>query len=297
VRLADGRTLRIQDSGVTEAPTVVFFHGTPGSRLLHDRWLAAAAAAGLRLLAYDRPGYGGSSPQPDRSVADAAADVAAIADQLQVRRFAVWGASGGGPHALACAALLPDRVVAAAVAPSPAPYDASGLDWFAGMAETDVQRFKLALAGRDALQPLLAQLAQAFVAADPAQLIALSGPMLSPPDRAVFDTDLAAFLLAVFREGLAAGAEGWVEDLLAFVAPWGVELGSVRCRWRCGMATRTCVSRWLMAAGLPARSPALRCICCPTTGTSHSSSGVSVGSWAGSPSSCAGAAEQRCPGS
>jgi pimeloyl-ACP methyl ester carboxylesterase len=228
VRLADGRTLRIQDSGATEAPTVVFFHGTPGCGLLHDRWLAAAAAAGLRLLAYDRPGYGGSTPQPDRTVADAAADVAALADQLQVGRFAVWGASGGGPHALACAALLPDRVVAAAVAPSPAPYDASGLDWFAGLPETNLQRFKLALAGRDALQPVLAQSAQAFVAADPAQLIALSGPVLAPPDRAVFDTDVAAFLLAVFRDGLAAGAEGWVEDDLAFVAAWGVELGSVR---------------------------------------------------------------------
>jgi pimeloyl-ACP methyl ester carboxylesterase len=228
VRLADGRTLRIQDSGATEAPTVVFFHGTPGCGLLHDRWLAAAAATGLRLLAYDRPGYGGSAPQPDRSVADAAADVAAIADRLQVGRFAVWGASGGGPHALACAALLPDRVVAAAVAASPAPYDAPGLDWFAGMPEMDIQRFKLALAGRDALQPVLAQSAQAFVAADPAQLIALPGPVLSPPDRAVFDTDLAAFLLAVFRDGLAAGAEGWVEDDLAFVAPWGVALDMVR---------------------------------------------------------------------
>jgi pimeloyl-ACP methyl ester carboxylesterase len=253
VRLADGRTLRVQDAGATDDPAAVFFHGTPGSWLLHDRWLAAAAAAGLRLLAYDRPGYGGSTPKPDRTVANAAADVAAIADQLQVGRFAVWGASGGGPHALACAALLPDRVVAAAAASSPAPYDASGLDWFAGMPEMDVQRFKLALAGRDALQPLLGQLAQAFTAADPAQLIALSGPVLSPPDRAVFDTDLAAFLLAVFREGLAAGAEGWVEDLLGFVAPWGVELGSVRVPvavWHGEQDVRVPVAhgRWLAGA-------------------------------------------------
>jgi pimeloyl-ACP methyl ester carboxylesterase len=253
VRLADGRTLRVQDSGATEAPTVVFFHGTPGCGLLHDRWLAAAAAAGLRLLAYDRPGYGGSTPQPDRTVADAAADVAALADQLQVGRFAVWGASGGGPHALACAALLPDRVVAAAVAASPAPYDAPGLDWFAGLAELHVQRFKLALAGREALQPVLAQSAQALLAADPAQLIALSGPVLSPPDRAVFDTDLAAFLLAVFRDGLAAGAEGWVEDDLAFVAAWGVALDKVRvpvAAWHGGqdLDVPATHGRWLAGA-------------------------------------------------
>ena len=228
VRLADGRTLRIQDSGATQAPAVVFCHGTPGSRLLHERSLAAAADAGLRLLAYDRPGCGGSTRQPDRTVADAAADVSAIADQLQLGRFAVWGASGGGPHALACAALLADRVVAAAVVASPAPYDAPGLDWFAGMAERNVQRFKLALAGRGAMQPVLGQSAQAFVAADPAQSIALFDPLLSPPDRAVLDTKLAGFQLAVFREAFAAGVEGWIEDDLAFVAPWGFDLGSLR---------------------------------------------------------------------
>jgi pimeloyl-ACP methyl ester carboxylesterase len=267
VRLADGRTLRIQDSGATEAPTVVFCHGTPGCGLLHDRWLAAAAAVGLRLLAYDRPGYGGSPPQPDRSVADAAADVAALADQLQVDRFAVWGASGGGPHALACAALLPDRVVAAAVAPSPAPYDAPGLDWFAGMAETNIQRFKLALAGRDALQPLLAQLAQAFVAADPAQLIALSGPVLCRLSGRSSTPTLRRSCWPSSGRGWRLGQKGGSRMTWHSWRPGGWSWAACGCRWRCGMASRIWASRWLMAAGLPRRSRVLRCVCCPMMGT------------------------------
>src|SRR5215218_6383647 len=115
LQLADGRVLRVVDTGPTDGPTVVVCHGTSASRLLHDSWLDVAADAGLRLVCYDRPGYGRSSPQPERIIADTASDVAALADQLRVDRFAVWGSSGGGAHALACGALLADRVVAAAV--------------------------------------------------------------------------------------------------------------------------------------------------------------------------------------
>jgi pimeloyl-ACP methyl ester carboxylesterase len=113
VRLADGRVLRTRDRGAADGRPVFLLHGGLGSRLVLDP-LSATAAAGLRLLSYDRPGFGGSTPQPGRTVADTAADVAAIADQLHLDGFAVWGESGGGPFALACAALLPDRVVAAA---------------------------------------------------------------------------------------------------------------------------------------------------------------------------------------
>jgi pimeloyl-ACP methyl ester carboxylesterase len=227
VRRTDGRVLRVQDSDATELPAVFVLHGTPGSRVMHDGVLAIAADAGVRLLCYDRPGCGGSTPQPGRIIADGAGDVAAIADELGIDRFAVVGASGGGSYALACAALLPDRVVAAATLTSLAPFDAPGLDWFAGMAEINVQQFTLAAAGREAVQPLLEQMAEGFKAVDPAQFVQMYGPGFPPPDRAILDTTVASYILGPTVEGLAPGVEGFVEDELAVVAPWGVDLAGV----------------------------------------------------------------------
>jgi pimeloyl-ACP methyl ester carboxylesterase len=118
LQLADGRVLRYQIAGTAHGHAVFLLHGALGSRLVHNSLSAAASDAGIRLVSYDRPGYGGSTPHPGRTVATAADDITAIADQLGVDRLAVWGQSGGGPFALACAALLPDRVAtAAAVAP------------------------------------------------------------------------------------------------------------------------------------------------------------------------------------
>ena len=121
VEAAGGRTLRVVDAGEPGGKPVFYLHGTPASRVLDPRWAADAVRQGLRLISYDRPGYGGSTPWAGRRVADAATDVLAIADTLNLPRFAVWGISGGGPHALACAALLPSRCVGAAVLASPAP--------------------------------------------------------------------------------------------------------------------------------------------------------------------------------
>src|SRR5581483_666390 len=125
-------------------------NGTPNSRHLYGPACADAAARGLRLIGYDRPGYGGSSPQPGRTVADCAADVRAICAELGIGRLATWGISGGGPHVLACAALLPDLVAAAASLASPAPYGAEGLDYFAGMGQDNVDDMKLLLADEEA---------------------------------------------------------------------------------------------------------------------------------------------------
>jgi len=114
VQTADGRTLAVQENGDPGGIPVLVHMGSPNSRHLYPPISADAAARGLRLISYDRPGYGGSTSSPDRSVADCAADARAICAALGIDRVAMWGISGGGPHLLACAALLPDLVVAAA---------------------------------------------------------------------------------------------------------------------------------------------------------------------------------------
>jgi len=148
----DGRTLRLYEAGADDGPVVLAQQGPPMIGLLFEAHVRDAEERGIRLVSYDRPGYGGSTTGLERSVADAAADVRAIADALEVERLAVWGVSGGGPHALACAALLPDRVAAVASLASVAPIDADGLDWFGGMGQTNVKEFAAARQGRKALE-------------------------------------------------------------------------------------------------------------------------------------------------
>jgi pimeloyl-ACP methyl ester carboxylesterase len=143
VRTPDGRTLTVQLGGDPDGHPVLVHMGTPNSRLLYAPHERDAAGRGLRLICYDRPGYGGSSPHPGRIVADCAADVRAICAALHIDRLAMWGISGGGPHVLACAALLPGLVSSVASLASLAPYDAEGLDYFDGMGQANVDDFKL----------------------------------------------------------------------------------------------------------------------------------------------------------
>jgi pimeloyl-ACP methyl ester carboxylesterase len=141
VRVSGGRTLAVRDAGDPAGTPVLVQSGTPGSRYLYGPNIEDASLRGLRLISYDRPGYGGSAPQPGRSVADCAADVRAICAALGIERLGMWGISRGGPHVLACAALLPDLFAAAASLASPAPWGAEGLDYFAGMGEGQVSEF------------------------------------------------------------------------------------------------------------------------------------------------------------
>jgi pimeloyl-ACP methyl ester carboxylesterase len=227
VRAKDGRELRIVQAGAADGLAVLVHNGTPMSRLLFRPCVEDAEQRGIRLIGYDRPGYGRSTPHPGRNVADAARDVAAIADALDIDRLATWGISGGGPHALACAALLPERVVAAASLASVAPYPAEGLDWFAGMGEANLAEFGLTLEGRDTLEPFLRHERDAMLAAGPAGLAEAMRTLLSPTDHAVFTGETADYMFEAFRAGNEERLDGWLDDDLAFAKPWGFELEQI----------------------------------------------------------------------
>jgi pimeloyl-ACP methyl ester carboxylesterase len=227
VTTPDGRTLGVHAGGAETGPCVVVLHGTPASGTLYAPNAADAVRLGLRLISYDRPGYGGSDRQPGRTVADAAADVLAIADHLGAERFAVWGHSGGGPHALACAALLGERLAACAAASGPAPYDADGLDWMAGMGEGNIEEFGLALKGGPEHIANLESMRDEMLAATPAAIEAALATLLSPVDRDALDGELAELFVESTKVALARGVDGWHDDDQAFLADWGFDFDAI----------------------------------------------------------------------
>jgi pimeloyl-ACP methyl ester carboxylesterase len=223
-----GRNICISETGQSDGIPILVHTGTPGSRLLNRRWIEDAQSKGIRLISYDRPGYGGSTPQPGRTVASAANDVAAIAKALDLDRLSVWGISGGGPHALACAALLPDLVVAAAILAPIAPYKAKGLDWFAGMGEENIAEFNAALEGREALEQFVEAVAPTILAADPEALFQAWQSLLSPVDAAILTKENVASMLNNTREGIRERRDGWIDDSIAFTLPWGFDLNQIQ---------------------------------------------------------------------
>jgi pimeloyl-ACP methyl ester carboxylesterase len=178
-------------------------------------------------VTYSRPGYGDSTRHAGRSVADCAGDVAAIADQLGFERFHTVGWSGGGPHALATAALLGERVHSAATLASIAPFDAEDLDWMAGMGEENVAEFGAMREGPEQLQAFLEQAAGAMRDIDGDQVLEGLGDLIGPADEAVLTGDFAEYVAALLRGALRPGIWGWFDDDLAFQRDWGFDLGSI----------------------------------------------------------------------
>ncbi|WP_424214512.1 alpha/beta fold hydrolase [Streptomyces sp. BI20] len=223
VRAADGRALTVETMGDPEGRPIFLLHGTPGCRLGPTPRGMTLYHRGIRLISPDRPGYGGSDRLPGRTVADAAADVAAVADALGLDRFAVVGRSGGAPHALACAALLPDRVTRTAALVALAPRDAEGLDWFEGMTPFNVREYTTAGHDPDTLIARLTERADA-IRVDPGRLLYELRHELSPDDRAyIADANLRRMLELNYQEAVRVSAWGWIDDALALARPWGLD--------------------------------------------------------------------------
>jgi pimeloyl-ACP methyl ester carboxylesterase len=214
LRLSDGRTVHCYDTGEADAALTVFWHhGSPNTGEPPEPLLPGAAERNIRWISYDRPGYMASTPRPGRPVASAAADAASVADALGVGEFAVMGHSGGGPHALACGALLPGRVLAVAEGSGLAPFGAAGLDWFDGMTAAGAAENRAAMRGRAALEEYLA-------------VHEFDMEQFTPADQAALTGDWA-WMARIAGQAIEGGPDGYIEDQLASVSPWGFDPGQV----------------------------------------------------------------------
>ena len=228
--MPDGRLLETWIDGPATDRTLVFHNGTPSSGLPYEPYLEAMAARGLRSVSWSRPGYGASTRQPGRAVADVVADTRAVLDQLDVDRAYVVGWSGGGPHALACAALMPERVLDTAILAGLAPYPADGLDYLAGMGAENVEEFEAALEGPEALIAFKERNWPIFSRITGAEVAAAFGDLVDDVDRGSISEAFGGYLAATFRMGLRSGYWGWFDDDMAFVKPWGFEVGTITGR-------------------------------------------------------------------
>ncbi|WP_405816359.1 alpha/beta hydrolase [Streptomyces sp. NBC_01390] len=223
VRTADGRRLRVEISGDPNGHPVFLLHGTPGSRVGPRPRAMFLYQRGACLISYDRPGYGGSDRKAGRRIGDVVNDVSVVADALGIDRFAVAGRSGGAPHALACAALLPDRVTRAAALVGLAPRDAEGLDWFAGMAPSNVNEFRTAFTDPERFAARLIP-RSAAIRSDPAKLLEELRTELTDDDRMIVsDNTIRSMLLRNYLEALRTSPYGWIDDALALTGPWGFD--------------------------------------------------------------------------
>jgi pimeloyl-ACP methyl ester carboxylesterase len=210
LQLGDGRALHVYDTGAPGTRlTVLWHHGTPNIGLPPEPLFPISDRLGIRWVSYDRPGYGGSTPAPDRDIASAATCTARVADALGIDRFATMGHSGGGSHALACGALLPDRVLGVVSVSGLAPYGAGGLDWFAGMSDVGQASLRAAAAGRAAKE--------AYEASAGAE-----DPGFVPADQAALAGGWSWFMKVV-GPAVEGGPGGLIDDDLAHTHPWGFD--------------------------------------------------------------------------
>jgi pimeloyl-ACP methyl ester carboxylesterase len=227
VPTSDGRRLDTYVAGPPDGDVLVFHAGTPSVPLPYPPTIELMAERGLRYVGFSRAGYGSSTRRPGRSVADVVDDTASVLDHLGADRAFVIGWSGGGPHALACAALMPDRVRAAATIAGVAPYPAEGLDFLDGMGAENIEEFHAAIQGPDQLIEFKERNWPIFRAVTGEEVAASFGDLIDHVDAGSLTGEFAEYIAACLREALRESYWGWFDDDMAFVKPWGFEVESI----------------------------------------------------------------------
>jgi len=224
----DGRAIEYLAAGPEDALPLVCHHGTPYSAVGFSLWQDVAAAAGMRIVAYNRPGYGASTRLLGRDVAQAAIDTASLLNFVGAEDFVAIGWSGGGPHALASAALLSDRCKGMATIAGVAPWGQSDLDFLAGMAPENIAEYGAAQRGADALARFLSDNYPELHEVTGELLAESFGDLLSEPDKAALNEEFTEGAAEAVRWSLRSGFGGWIDDDLAFTKPWGFDLDDIR---------------------------------------------------------------------
>jgi pimeloyl-ACP methyl ester carboxylesterase len=227
ISLPDGRDIDVLLSGPEDGIPLVINDGTPVGLGILPSAAEAIHARGMRAITVARPGYDDSTPRPGRLVGDIAHDIAAVLDNLGADTFVTYGVSGGGPHALACAANLPGRCLAAASVAGVAPYRAEGLDFLAGMGPENHVEFGAAVEGAEPLTQYLNDEAKALSVVTAADVADALGGLVSDVDKAALTGEYAATVAEQFRAAVRNGVAGWRDDDLAFVEGWGFDLAQI----------------------------------------------------------------------
>jgi len=230
VPMPDGRDIDVLITGPQDGLPLVVHGGTPSGLVVSSNVAEAAAERGLRYVQTARPGYEGSTPRPGRRVADVAGHVAVVLDALGAGPFVSVGMSGGGPHSLACAALLPGRCLAAASVAGVGPYGVEGLDFLAGMGPENVVEFGAAVQGADVLTSYLEKESAPLHQITGEQVAKALGGLVSGADKEVITGEFADELAASCRAAIREGIAGWRDDDLAFTADWGFSLDTMAGR-------------------------------------------------------------------
>jgi pimeloyl-ACP methyl ester carboxylesterase len=223
----DGRDLEVVSAGPEDGRCFLWHSGTPSAAGIFAPALAEAVKRGLRFVTFSRPGYATSTARPGRTVGDVAGDVTVILDALGFDSFFCAGQSGGGPHALACAALLPERVLATATLAGVAPWPADGLDWLTGMGPENLEEFGASIKGPEALTPFLEADAAHLRDVQPADVAAALGGLVSDIDKSALIGEYAEYVTAGFHRAVSNGIAGWRDDDIAFMQPWGFDPSAI----------------------------------------------------------------------